>query len=112
MKTQVCKNSIHSKPTRCGVLFASLLVASTFIGNVAAQEVHAPLSLGSLPTVSDAELSQIQGQGIHQRIPTENLELGIILWDEGGKGHDQGQSHGKPRPGVDVIVRNNIGTQK
>ena len=112
MNTQVCNENTHPTPTWRGVLFASLLVASTFIGDVKAQEADITWGLTSLPTISDSELSQIQGQGIHQRIPSESLELGIILWDEGGKGHDQGQSHGKPRQGADVIVKNNIGTQK
>lgn len=112
MKTQVCKNNIHTKPSGRGLLFASLLVASTTFSNAVAQDAQDFQGLSSLPAINDSELRQIQGQGIHQRIPAEALELGIILWDEGGKGHDQGPTHGKPKQSVDVIVRNNIGTKQ
>lgn len=112
MKTQVCKNNTHIKPSRRGLLFASLLVASTTFSNAVAQDAQDPQGLGNLSAIDDIELSQIQGQGIHQHIPAEALQLGIILWDEGGKGHDQGPTQGKPKQSVDVIVRNNIGTKQ
>lgn len=113
MKHQVCQKKI-STPLYMGrsVLFASLLVANTLFSSAAAQDIYTPVGLDQFTAVNDATLSQIQGQGLHYQLPTDVLPLSIILWDEGGKGQNQGQDHGKPKHSVDVIVSKKIGTQQ
>lgn len=107
MKTQVCKHISTFRLRRIGLLFASLLVASTFSTGATAQDD----ALASFPALGNSALESIRGQGIHQRIPSQALPLAVILWDETGSGDKKGQSHDKPRQSADVIVRNNIGKQ-
>ncbi|BBB27856.1 hypothetical protein [Amphritea japonica] len=85
-----------------GLWWAPVLMADQGVGD----QLFASDSGIAVAVLDEDQLGAVRGQGIDHAIPSAQMELGIILWDEGGvkKGAQSAQGYSNSVVTVEVYL--------
>lgn len=85
-----------------GLWWTPVLMADQRVGN----QLFASDSGIAVAVLDEDQLGAVRGQGIDRVVPTAHMELGVILWDEGGvkKGTRSAQGYSNSVVTVEVYL--------